>query len=167
MSSFSDIVVRSAAESLDSIPLSSETRGPMLPDEAELASSGLPWYKEKVSNLRISDIPLIKKKWGISENFEVVLPGPKERAHCPPPPGFHSFYVNQLDMGLRFLIPRFITSLYPQGQPEPTRLLGSNLEVCKITSMQQWNRITHELYQQLCELVLNTCDLVHLNLELQ
>ncbi|KZV34483.1 hypothetical protein F511_27460 [Dorcoceras hygrometricum] len=77
----------------------------MLPDQAELAFSGQPWYKEKASNLRVSDIPLIKQKGGMLDKFEVVLLGPEERAHRPPPV-FHSFYVKQLEMGLRFPIPR-------------------------------------------------------------
>ncbi|KZV25948.1 myosin heavy chain-like protein [Dorcoceras hygrometricum] len=43
------------------------------------------------------------------EKFEVVIPHPDERAHRPPP-GFHTFYMNQIEMGLRFPIPRFIAA---------------------------------------------------------
>ncbi|KZV33154.1 hypothetical protein F511_18170 [Dorcoceras hygrometricum] len=45
----------------------------MLPDEVELASSGRLWYEEKASNLRVSDIPLIKEKEGCPMN-----------SRCPP-----------------------------------------------------------------------------------
>ncbi|KZV22955.1 hypothetical protein F511_13025 [Dorcoceras hygrometricum] len=44
------------------------------------------------------------------DKFEVVIPGPEERAHLPPR-GFHIFYMNQLDMDLRFPLPRFIAAL--------------------------------------------------------
>ncbi|KZV56032.1 hypothetical protein F511_16230 [Dorcoceras hygrometricum] len=53
--------------------------------------------------------------------FEVVLPHPDERAHRAPP-GFHTFYVNQLDMGLRFPIPRFLTSLCKHIKISPSQL---------------------------------------------
>ncbi|KZV21015.1 glucan endo-1,3-beta-glucosidase 6-like [Dorcoceras hygrometricum] len=44
------------------------------------------------------------------DNFEVILRGPDERAHRPPR-GFHTFNVNQLEMGLRFPLPRFTAAL--------------------------------------------------------
>ncbi|KZV32301.1 hypothetical protein F511_19147 [Dorcoceras hygrometricum] len=53
--------------------------------------------------------------------FKVVLPHTDERAHRPPP-DFHTFYMNQLDMGLRFLIPRFITSLFHHIKIIPSQL---------------------------------------------
>ncbi|KZV49826.1 putative polygalacturonase-like [Dorcoceras hygrometricum] len=68
----------STAESLDSVPSSPEAREPMLPDQAELDTSSPPWYKEKTSNLRLSDISLIKEKGGMLDKFEVVLPCPDE-----------------------------------------------------------------------------------------
>ncbi|KZV41004.1 hypothetical protein F511_18367 [Dorcoceras hygrometricum] len=105
----SNSVVRSAAETLYNVPISPKTYEPMLPDQAELASSGRPWYEGKASTLKVSDIPLIKEKGGMTYEFNVVLPGP-ERAHYPPP-DFYSLYVNQLDMGLWFPIPKFITVL--------------------------------------------------------
>ncbi|KZV42646.1 cold shock domain-containing protein 3-like [Dorcoceras hygrometricum] len=40
--------------------------------------------EEKSSNLRSSDIPFIKEKGGMSDEFEVVIPGPEERAHLTP-----------------------------------------------------------------------------------
>ncbi|KZT76762.1 hypothetical protein F511_46215 [Dorcoceras hygrometricum] len=52
--------------------------------------------------------------------FEVVLPHPDERAHRPPPS--HTFYVNQLDMGLRFPIQRFLTSLCKHIKISPSQL---------------------------------------------
>ncbi|KZV29419.1 hypothetical protein F511_22110 [Dorcoceras hygrometricum] len=119
MSSPRDSIVRSAAESVDSVPLSPETREPMLPDQAELGSSGLPWFEEQSYNLRLADIPLIKEKGGMLDKFEIVLPCPDERAHRPPP-GFHS--LNQLEMGIRFSIPRFITTLLQYLQVSPSQL---------------------------------------------
>ncbi|KZV22360.1 hypothetical protein F511_25707 [Dorcoceras hygrometricum] len=53
--------------------------------------------------------------------FEVVLPHPDERAHCPPP-GFHNFYMNQIEMGLRFPIQRFIAALCHHIKISPSQL---------------------------------------------
>ncbi|KZV32315.1 hypothetical protein F511_22762 [Dorcoceras hygrometricum] len=53
--------------------------------------------------------------------FEVVLPHPDERAHRPPP-GFHTFYMNQIEMGLRFPIPRFIAALCHHIKISPSQL---------------------------------------------
>ncbi|KZV35917.1 hypothetical protein F511_35949 [Dorcoceras hygrometricum] len=113
--------IRSVADAIDSTPESPEVRGPWLPDQAELGSKNVPWYEEKSSNLRSSDIPFIREKGGMSDKFEVVLPGPEERAHLPPR-GFHSFYINQLDMGLWFPLPRFIAALCQQIKISPSQL---------------------------------------------
>ncbi|KZV54320.1 hypothetical protein F511_33377 [Dorcoceras hygrometricum] len=110
MSSPRASAVSSTAASLDSVPVSPETKEPWLPDQAELGSSKTPWYEEKSSTLRLSDVPFIKEKGGMSDSFEVIIPSPDERAHRPPQ-GFHSFYINQLEMGLRFPLPRFIAEL--------------------------------------------------------
>ncbi|KZV06567.1 hypothetical protein F511_45952 [Dorcoceras hygrometricum] len=53
--------------------------------------------------------------------FEVVLLHPDERAHRPPP-GFHTFYMNQIEMGLRFPIPRFIAALCHYIKISPSQL---------------------------------------------
>ncbi|KZV40998.1 hypothetical protein F511_17406 [Dorcoceras hygrometricum] len=70
MSSSTDSVVRSIAESMDSIPVGPETKEPWLPDQAELESTSLPWYEEKSSNLRrglialpLASIPSISTNW--------------------------------------------------------------------------------------------------------
>ncbi|KZV54490.1 hypothetical protein F511_27158 [Dorcoceras hygrometricum] len=55
------------------------------------------------------------------DKFEVVLPGPKERAHRPPR-GFHTFYINQPEMGLRFPLPRSIASLCQHIKISPSQL---------------------------------------------
>ncbi|KZV49376.1 hypothetical protein F511_10916 [Dorcoceras hygrometricum] len=55
------------------------------------------------------------------DKFEVVLPGPEERAHRPPR-GFHTFYINQLEMGLRFSLLRFIASLCQHIKISPSQL---------------------------------------------
>ncbi|KZV26129.1 hypothetical protein F511_13589 [Dorcoceras hygrometricum] len=46
----------------------------------------------------------------MSDQYEVLIPLPKDRAHLPPE-GYHTFYMNQLEMGLRFPVPRFIQDL--------------------------------------------------------
>ncbi|KZV51148.1 hypothetical protein F511_06212 [Dorcoceras hygrometricum] len=121
MSSPSTTPVSSTAASIDSVPVSPETKEPWLPDQAELGSSQPPWYEEKSSNLRSSDISFIKEKGGITDRFEVIIPGLNERAHRPPR-GFHSFYINQLNMGLRFPLPRFIADLCQHIKISPSQL---------------------------------------------
>ncbi|KZT76147.1 hypothetical protein F511_46828 [Dorcoceras hygrometricum] len=103
MSSPSNTPVSSTAASIDSKSPISQAGEPWLPEPEELPNT--PWYEEKASTLRISDIPIIKEKGGTMGRFEVVIPHPDERAHRPPP-GFHTFYMNQIEMGLRFPIPR-------------------------------------------------------------
>ncbi|KZV19757.1 non-specific lipid-transfer protein-like [Dorcoceras hygrometricum] len=103
MSSPSDSLVSSTAASIESTPPPPEVEEPWLPEPEELPS--VPWYEEKSSNLKLSDIAIIKEMGGTMGKFEVVLPHPDERAHHPPP-GLHTFYMNQIEMGLRFPIPR-------------------------------------------------------------
>ncbi|KZV54013.1 hypothetical protein F511_40648 [Dorcoceras hygrometricum] len=103
MSFPSDSLVSSTASSIEGASPRPEAREPWLPEPEELPIT--PWYEEKSSNLKISDIAIIKKKGGTMGKFEVVLPHPDERAHRPPP-SFHTFYVNQIEMCLRFPIPR-------------------------------------------------------------
>ncbi|KZV46148.1 hypothetical protein F511_21156 [Dorcoceras hygrometricum] len=55
------------------------------------------------------------------DKFEVVLPHSDERAHRRHP-GFHTFYMNQIDMGLKFPIPKFISSLCQHIKISPSQL---------------------------------------------
>ncbi|KZV40400.1 hypothetical protein F511_43461 [Dorcoceras hygrometricum] len=119
MSSPITSAVSSTAASIESASPRPEAGEPWLPEPEELPNT--PWYEEKSSNLRTSDIPNIHEKGGMSDDFEVVIPGPEERAHRPPR-GFHSFYINQLEMGLRFLLPRFITALCQHIKISPSQL---------------------------------------------
>ncbi|KZV30404.1 hypothetical protein F511_20680 [Dorcoceras hygrometricum] len=119
MSSPSTSLVSSTAESIDSASPISQAGEPWLPEPGELPTT--PWYEEKASTLRLSDIPLIKEKGGTMGKFEVVIPHPDERAHRPPP-GFHTFYMNQIEMGLRFPIPRFIAAFCRHISLSPSQL---------------------------------------------
>ncbi|KZV56968.1 hypothetical protein F511_18588 [Dorcoceras hygrometricum] len=119
MSSPSNTPVSSIAASIDSESSISQVGEPWLPEPEELPTT--PWYEEKASTLRISDIPIIKEEGGTMGKFEVVIPHPDERAHRPPP-GFHTFYMNQIEMGLRFPIPRFIAAFCRHIQLSPSQL---------------------------------------------
>ncbi|KZV34467.1 hypothetical protein F511_28014 [Dorcoceras hygrometricum] len=90
-------------------------------EEAQLAAHGCTWYEIKATTLRESDIPVIKVKTGISELYEVTVPRVEARAHHPHT-GFHTFYVNQIDRGLRFPIPKFISSLCDHLEVSPSQL---------------------------------------------
>ncbi|KZV16420.1 hypothetical protein F511_30993 [Dorcoceras hygrometricum] len=111
--------VSSVVESIDSASPVCQAGQPWLPRSEELPNS--PWYEEKSSTLRLSDIDIIKEKGGTMGKFEVVIPHPDERAHRPPP-GFHTFYMNQIEMGLRFPIPRFIAAFCRHIQLSPSQL---------------------------------------------
>ncbi|KZV46473.1 hypothetical protein F511_10578 [Dorcoceras hygrometricum] len=94
MSSPSTSQVGSVAESIDSASPISQAGEPWLPEPEELPTT--PWYEEKASTLRLSDIPIIKDKGGMMGKFEVVIPHPDERAHRPPP-GFHILHEPDRD----------------------------------------------------------------------
>ncbi|KZV38638.1 hypothetical protein F511_36073 [Dorcoceras hygrometricum] len=119
MSSPSNTPVSSTTASIDSESPIHQAGEPWLPEPGELPNT--PWYEEKSSTLRISDISIIKEKGGTRGKFEVVIPHPDERAHRPPP-GFHTFYMNQIEMGLRFPIPRFIVAFCRHIQLSPSQL---------------------------------------------
>ncbi|KZV16582.1 hypothetical protein F511_30876 [Dorcoceras hygrometricum] len=112
-------MVSSTTASIDSASPRPEFKEPWLPEPEELPTT--PWYEEKSSNLKLSDIANIKEKGGTMGKFEVVLPHPDERAHRPPP-GFHTFYMNQIERGLRFPIPRFIAALCHHIKISPSQL---------------------------------------------
>ncbi|KZV46125.1 hypothetical protein F511_31280 [Dorcoceras hygrometricum] len=131
-----DLVVRSA-ESIDhsSTPEASnrEDENPSLTDnyrarilridqdEARLTARGCAWYEIKASTLKESDISYVKDKAGITSLYEVVIPHIHARAHRPPA-GFHTFYINQIDRGLRFPLPTFIASLCHYIGVSPSQL---------------------------------------------
>ncbi|KZV25202.1 hypothetical protein F511_21920 [Dorcoceras hygrometricum] len=119
MSSPSTSRVGSAAEFIDSASPVSQAGEPWIPEPEELPTT--PWYEEKASTLKLSDIPIIKDKGGMMGKFEVIIPHPDERAHRPPP-GFHTFYMNQIEMGLWFPIPRFIAAFCHHISLSPSQL---------------------------------------------
>ncbi|KZV20633.1 hypothetical protein F511_22047 [Dorcoceras hygrometricum] len=79
-------------------------------EEATLLAEGRPWYEIKASLLQESDKALIRDLSDMSDQYDILIPLPEDQAHLPPE-GYHIFYINQLEMGLRFPVPRFIQSL--------------------------------------------------------
>ncbi|KZV52308.1 hypothetical protein F511_37698 [Dorcoceras hygrometricum] len=136
MSSPDSSVVRKAAGSLDS-PRSSGSsseeggtpplRIPVVPegriarDEVELASSRCAWCRIKALTLRESDIAQVRDKSGMNSGYEVIIPDVDDRAHRPPT-GFHTFYLNQVDMVFSFPILRFIAELCSHLGVSPSQL---------------------------------------------
>ncbi|KZV51601.1 hypothetical protein F511_25600 [Dorcoceras hygrometricum] len=90
-------------------------------EEAILSAEGRPWYEIKASLLQESDKALIRDLSGMSDQYEVLIPLPEDRAHLPPE-GYHTFYMNQLEMGLRFPVPRFIQDLCDHLKVSPSQL---------------------------------------------
>ncbi|KZV36948.1 hypothetical protein F511_19119 [Dorcoceras hygrometricum] len=121
MSSHDSNLVRMLAESIDHSPhpeasnrvdetpsLADNHRARILridQDEAMLAAQGCTWYEIKASTLRQSDISYVKDKAGITSLYEMVIPPIHARAHRLPA-DFHTFYINQIDRGLRRIIGR-------------------------------------------------------------
>ncbi|KZV36072.1 hypothetical protein F511_25636 [Dorcoceras hygrometricum] len=90
-------------------------------EEATLLAEGRPWYEIKASLLQESDKALIRDLSGMSDQYDILIPLPEDRAHLPPE-GYHTFYINQLEMGLRFPVPRFIQSLCDHLRVSPSQL---------------------------------------------
>ncbi|KZV50420.1 hypothetical protein F511_37377 [Dorcoceras hygrometricum] len=90
MSSPSNTPMSSTAASIDSASPRRQAEEPWLPEPKELPNT--PWYEEKSSNLKLSDIATIKEKGGTME------------------------------MSLRFPIPRFITALCHYIKVSPSQL---------------------------------------------
>ncbi|KZV52865.1 hypothetical protein F511_34091 [Dorcoceras hygrometricum] len=90
-------------------------------EEAILSAEGSPWYEVKASLLQESDKALIRDLSGMSDQYEILIPLPKDRDHLPPE-GYHTFYINQLEMGLRFPVPGFIQNLCDHLKVSPSQL---------------------------------------------
>ncbi|KZV56498.1 hypothetical protein F511_22306 [Dorcoceras hygrometricum] len=69
MSSPSTSLVGSTAESIDSASPIIQAGEPWLPEPGELPTT--PWYEEKASTLRLSDISIVKEKGGTMGKFEL------------------------------------------------------------------------------------------------
>ncbi|KZV24694.1 hypothetical protein F511_11273 [Dorcoceras hygrometricum] len=90
-------------------------------EEATLLAEGRPWYEIKASLLQESDKAFIKDFSGMSDQYDILIPLSEDRAHLSPE-GYHTFYINQLEMGLRFPVPRFIQSLCDHLSVSPSQL---------------------------------------------
>ncbi|KZV30146.1 hypothetical protein F511_21941 [Dorcoceras hygrometricum] len=90
-------------------------------EEATLLAEGRPWYEIKASLLQEYDKALIRDLSGMSDQYDILIPLPEDRAHLSPE-GYHTFYINQLEMGLRFPVPRFIQSLCDHLRVSPSQL---------------------------------------------
>ncbi|KZV54780.1 hypothetical protein F511_40611 [Dorcoceras hygrometricum] len=90
-------------------------------DEARLIAEGRPWYEVRASLLQESDKAIIRDLSGMSARYEIMIPAADDRAHLPPE-GYHTFYLNHLEMGLRFPVPRFIHNLCDHLKVSPSQL---------------------------------------------
>ncbi|KZV26126.1 hypothetical protein F511_13586 [Dorcoceras hygrometricum] len=82
-------------------------------EEAILSAESRPWHEIKASLLQESDKALIRDLSGMSDQYEVLIPLPE---------GYYTFYMNQLEMGLRFPVPRFIQDLCDHLKVSPSQL---------------------------------------------
>ncbi|KZV45143.1 hypothetical protein F511_25305 [Dorcoceras hygrometricum] len=90
-------------------------------DEARLTAEGRIWYEVKASLLQESDKAIIRDLSGMSDHYEILIPLADDRAHLPPG-GYHSFYLNHLEMGHRFPVPRFIQNICDHLKVSPSQL---------------------------------------------
>ncbi|KZV58590.1 hypothetical protein F511_11882 [Dorcoceras hygrometricum] len=107
-----DLVVRSA----ESIDHSSTPEASNREDENPSLT-----YNYRARILRIDQDEARLTTQGCTCLYEVVIPHIHARAHRPPA-GFHTFYINQIDRGLRFPLPTFIASLCHYIGVSPSQL---------------------------------------------
>lgn len=67
----------------------------------------LMWYEVVGSYLNHNLMDTIRESSGLLEGYDKDMPSAADRAHVPPE-GYHTFYTDQIDMGLRFPIPKLI-----------------------------------------------------------
>ncbi|KZV38444.1 hypothetical protein F511_41143 [Dorcoceras hygrometricum] len=94
-------------------------------DAARLTAEGRPWYEVRASLLQESDKAIIRDLSGMSDHYEIMIPMAEDRAHLPPE-GYHTFYLNHLEMGLRFPVPRFIQNLCDHFRVSPSQLIPNS-----------------------------------------
>lgn len=83
---------------------------------------GLKWYEIAGSHLDHGKADLIRERSGMPNGFDMAMPDAEARAHTPPE-GYHTFYTDQIDMGLRFPIPQTIQQFCQYFSISPSQLL--------------------------------------------
>lgn len=78
------------------------------PEEPFRASD--PWFDLYPSWLTEEDEPRIRAFSGAPSDYTFIFPLSEDRAHAPPP-GYYTFYLDQLEGGLRFPLPLFFQQL--------------------------------------------------------
>ncbi|KZV51402.1 hypothetical protein F511_20566 [Dorcoceras hygrometricum] len=73
----------------------------------------------------------------MSDHYEIVIPVAENRAHLPPE-GYHTFYLNQLEMGLRFPVPRFIQTLCDHFKVSPSQLTPNSYSSLLALGARVW-----------------------------
>lgn len=80
-----------------------------------------PWHRQKISSFTRNNIAELKAKMGLPEQYSIVAPGLTDVASSPPE-GCHTFFVDQVDMGLRLPLPSFIADLCHHFRISPSQL---------------------------------------------
>lgn len=92
------------------------------------AQEGLKWYEIAGSYLDHDRADIIRERSGMPAGFELAMPNAEDRAH-EPPVGYHSFYLDQIDMGLRFPIPQTIQQFCRSYSISPSQLLPNSYAI--------------------------------------
>ncbi|KAK6117347.1 hypothetical protein DH2020_048938 [Rehmannia glutinosa] len=74
------------------------------------SSSNNPARPHIISTLSEDSLHNLRINAGIPSNYELRLPGPTDLPHSPPP-GFATFFVDQLEAGLRFPVPDLLSGI--------------------------------------------------------
>lgn len=92
------------------------------------AREGLKWYEIAGSYLDHDRADLIRERSGMPAGFELAMPSAEDRAHKPPM-GYHTFYLDQVDMGLRFPVPQTIQQFCKCYGVSPSQLLPNSYAI--------------------------------------
>lgn len=76
-------------------------------DEDRLREEGKPWYEVLASYVDSDAGPAIRRGSGMPRTYKIRIPGREDRAYNPPA-GYHTFYIDQIEIGLRFPVPKLI-----------------------------------------------------------
>lgn len=92
------------------------------------AQEGLKWYEIAGSYIDHNKADLIRERSGMPVGFELAMPSAEDRAHAPPE-GYHTFYLDQIDMGLRFPVPQTIQQFCSCYGISPSQLLPNSYAI--------------------------------------
>lgn len=94
-------------------------------EDGLLGDETLEWYDIWGSYINPAHVNQIRERSGMPSDHDILIPEPTDRAHTPPP-GYHTFYTNQVTMGLRFPVPSLIRGMCDHFGVSPSQILPNS-----------------------------------------